>query len=74
MVTVVVQQSIGHLKMAVFWSPNFCEKNFTSDMERRGDLGSPGGRGWIGRTSPECWRVEGREREMLMGRGEGMDG
>lgn len=47
----------------------------TSDMERRGDLGSPGGRGWIGRTSPECWRVEGRvEREMLMGRGEGMDG
>ena len=44
-------------------------------MERRGDLGSPGGRGWIGRwwTSPECWRVEGREREMLMGMGDGMD-
>ena len=49
-------------------------KNVTSDMERRGDLGSPGGRGWIGSTSPECWRVEGRESEMLMGRGEGMDG
>jgi len=44
-------------------------------MERRGDLGSPGGRGWIGRwTSPECWRVEGRESEMLMGMGDGMDG
>ena len=49
-------------------------KNLTSDMERRGDLGSPGGRGWIGSTSPECWRVEGRESEMLIGRGEGMDG
>jgi len=66
---------------AEYWSPVnccFCSttfvKNLTSDMERRGDLGSPGGRGWIGSTSPECWRVEGRESEMLMGRGEGMDG
>ena len=39
----------------------------TSDMERRGDLGSPGGSGWMGRTIGECCRVEGREREMLIG-------
>ena len=42
-------------------------KALTSDMERRGDLGSPVGRGWMGRTIGECCRVEGREREMLIG-------
>ena len=39
----------------------------TSDMERRGDLGSPGGSGCMGRTIGECCKVEGREREMLIG-------
>ena len=45
LVTVVVQQSIGHL-LGVLASFFQCVIFVTSDMERRGDLGSPGGRGW----------------------------
>ena len=80
LVTVVVQQSIGHLEELDTFAPilvkvrYFCTHIFvccflalTSDMERRGDLGSPGGRGCMGRTIGECCRVEGREREMLIG-------